>query len=190
MERKLYEMILSEEVDDLGVNVFSLVEEPANETELVFMSAEKEPIKLAADEVKQMIYAAALIPNQRILRSSKEKGVYDIMFREETIELASQKAIANGLQNISFDHSGENVNGINVVESWLVSDPEKDKATALGFDLPKGTWMLGFKIADKSNWEAVKNSKINGVSIEGLFAREEVKLELTPSELYNKYLTR
>jgi len=59
---------------------------------------------------------------------------------------------------------------MSVVESWLIEDPNKDKAAAYGFDLPKGTWMVSMKVLNDDVWRAVKEGEVKGFSIEGYFA--------------------
>jgi hypothetical protein len=44
-----------------------------------------------------------------------------------------------------------------------------DKSTALGFDVPKGTWMVSYKINNKETWQKIKNGELNGFSITGNF---------------------
>ena len=34
------------------------------------------------------------------------------------------------------------IQGLTVVESWIVEDEKMDKAVKYGFDVPQGTWMI------------------------------------------------
>lgn len=179
MELDIFEMVLLDEVDEMGVNVYSLVQSPANDTESVFLSKEVESVTLAMDESKQMIYSVALVPNQLILRNN-EKGKYNIVFKEETIRLASQKAY--GLSKFNFDHSNKTVEGLNTdglkaTESWLVENVELDKSKAIGLNAPKGSWVLGFHVEEVAMFNQIKDSGLTGLSIEGMFAREKVSLK-------------
>lgn len=184
MELDVFEMVLLDEVDEMGVTVYSLVQQPANETEAVFLSKEKEKelVTLALDEPKKMIYSVALIPDQLIFRSN-EKGNYNIVFKEETVRLTSQRALANGVNNFSFAHSGEALDGLKVTESWLVESVELDKSKAIGLNAPKGSWVLGFHADTMDKFNEVKDSGMTGLSIEGLFAREKVQMSMEVSPL-------
>jgi hypothetical protein len=44
-----------------------------------------------------------------------------------------------------------------------------DKSTAMGFNLPRGTWMASYKINDEETWQKIKNGELNGYSIAGNF---------------------
>ena len=57
-----------------------------------------------------------------------------------------------------------------VVESWIVDDPEVDKAKLYGFNVPEGTWMLSMKCENSKVWDAVLSGDVKGFSIEGHFA--------------------
>ena len=54
--------------------------------------------------------------------------------------------------------------------SWLIEDSKKDKSSAYGYDLPKGTWMVSMKVLNDEVWKAVKDGEVKGFSIEGYFA--------------------
>ena len=57
--------------------------------------------------------------------------------------------------------------GVYFFESWIVTDSKNDKANALGFDVPVGTWMMSMKVENQTIWnEYVKTGKITGFSID------------------------
>jgi hypothetical protein len=126
-----------------------------------------------------MIYTPVLIPNQKIYREDSEGNPYQIFFSEQTVEETAQDFIKAGslVANWNSEHQ-ENIKleGVTVVESWIIDDPKSDKATTLGFDLPKGTWMQGVKIDNESIWNEVKLGTYKGISIEGLFENFETNL--------------
>jgi hypothetical protein len=72
------------------------------------------------------------------------------------------------------DHQEDSLAGAYVYESWLVEDPETDKANLkYGFNVPVGTWMIAMKVDDKETWKRVKNGELRGFSVEGLFSNLE-----------------
>lgn len=157
-----------------SVYAIALVENPAIEVGFVTLSKDARPqfqsqIKLAAD--KQMLYTPVLIPNQKIYREDESGQGYYIFFSEETIEEAAKDFLSAKLvDNFNNEHQeNERLQGVTVVESWVVEDEEKDKAYKYGFDVPVGTWMAGIKIEDKDIWLKCKNGTYKGISIEGLF---------------------
>jgi hypothetical protein len=167
---KIIELIIDEENDVSGIEAISLVENPAIEEEFIALKEHKE-VKLAeVDSEKRILMGAALIPNKKIYRDGGESDDYFIYFSEDTVRKASELFFIKGNQNNStFEHSFE-LDGMSVVESWLIENPKKDKATNYGFDLPKGTWMVSMKVLNDDVWKAVKQGEVKGFSIEGYFA--------------------
>ena len=47
--------------------------------------------------------------------------------------------------NATLEHNME-INGLTVVESWIVENPEMDKSKMYGFEVPEGTWMISMKV--------------------------------------------
>ena len=166
---KIIELILDEEDFEAGVEAISIVESPAIESD--FVALKNQEIKLAeVDKEKKILMGALLIPNKPIYRNGSE-GEYYIYFSKDTIVKASQMFLQNGNQsNSTLEHS-EALNGLTLVESWLVEDKAKDKTALYGLDVPVGTWMGSVKVNNDDVWnEYVKTNKVKGFSIEGYFA--------------------
>jgi hypothetical protein len=73
------------------------------------------------------------------------------------------------LDKTNIEHGRRFLNGVSVVESWIVDDPAKDKQQVFGMNYPKGTWMISIKIEDDAIWQKVKDGKLNGFSVQGYF---------------------
>lgn len=166
---KIIELILDEEEMDTGVEAISIVESPAIESD--FVALKNQEIKLAeVDKEKKILMGPLLIPNKPIYRNGSE-GEYYIYFSKETIEKASQMFLQNGNQSNSTLEHAKALNGLTLVESWLVEDKAKDKSAVYGLDVPVGTWMGSVKVNNDKVWnEFVKTKKVKGFSIEGYFA--------------------
>ena len=166
---KIIELILDEEQDDIGVDAISIVESPAIESD--FVALKNQEIKLAeVDKEKKILMGALLIPNKPIYRNGSE-GEYYIYFSKDTIVKASQMFLQNGNQSNSTLEHNQALNGLTLVESWLVEDKAKDKTALYGLDVPVGTWMGSVKVNNDDVWnEYVKTNKVKGFSIEGYFA--------------------
>ena len=166
-------------VDDFGqfgVHAISVVEKPAIQVDFVALNEDKPRfIKLEADE-KRMLYGAILIPDQLIYRVDEEtKEEYYIRYSKEVIEKTAYNYLKNKNQgNATLEHAVP-IEGLTLVESWL-TDGTNDKSKTLGFDLPNGTWFGGIKVDNADVWEAVKDGKVKGFSIEGYFipAKEQL----------------
>ena len=166
---KIIELILDEEQDDIGVDAISIVESPAIESD--FVALKNQEIKLAeVDKEKKILMGALLIPNKPIYRNGGE-GEYYIFFSKDTIVKASQMFLQNGKQSNSTLEHNQALNGLTLVESWIVEDKVHDKSVKYGMDLPLGTWMGSVKVNNEDVWnEYVKTNKVKGFSIEGYFA--------------------
>jgi hypothetical protein len=76
-----------------------------------------------------------------------------------------------GKQNNSTLEHQYQINGLSLVESWIVEDKVHDKSVKYGMDLPLGTWVGAVKVNNDEIWnEFVKTGKVKGFSIEGYFA--------------------
>jgi len=184
---RIIELILDEEQEESGIEAISIVESPAIESDFVALSAEE--IKLAeVDKEKKILLGALLIPNKPIYRNGEE-GEYYIFFSKDTIVKASQMYLKNGYQNKSTLEHDQALNGLTLVESWIVEDEVMDKSRKYGLNVPVGTWMGAVKVNNDEIWqEYVKTNKVKGFSIEGYFAdkmgkpKEEAKEDLSEDD--------
>jgi hypothetical protein len=130
----------------------------------------------ALDEEQMIVIGPAMVPNMRIPRLNEETGErYDVFFTEETIAKLAQKfARELRLPETNVDHRADKPADAYVYESWLVSDPEKDKSALYGYKLPKGTWMVAMKVESEKTWALIKQGYLRGFSIEGFFGEKLV----------------
>jgi len=172
---KIIELVLDEDSEISGIQAISIVEDPAIEEE--FIALKSQEIKLAeVDKEKRIIMGAALVPNKKIYRKFEDQEYY-IYFSEDTVKRASELFLTKGNQNNStLEHKIE-LNGLSVVESWIIEDEKQDKSRKYGFKLPVGTWMVSMKVNNDEIWnDYVKTGKVTGFSIEGHFV-DAVKYE-------------
>ena len=165
---KIIELILGDGVFS-GIEAISLVEAPAIEED--FIALKSQEVKLAeVSSEKRILMGALLVPNKPIYRKNAEDEYY-IYFSKKTIEKASQLYLMNGNQNNTTLEHQHKLNGLTLVESWLVEDEVHDKSRKYGLDVPVGTWMGAVKVNSEEVWEEfVKTGKVKGFSIEGYFA--------------------
>jgi hypothetical protein len=184
---KIIELVLDENDQDTGVYAVSVVEDPAIEENFVKLSKQK--MELATvDGEKRILMGPALIPNKQIYRKNDKHGEFYIYFSEDTVRKASEMFFKNGKQNnATYEHEKE-IDGMTVVESWLIEDPAKDKSSIYGFDLPKGTWMISMKVNNDSVWNKVKDGEVKGFSIEGYFADKLDLASMRTMEEEREYL--
>ena len=167
---KIVELILDENDELNGIEAISIVEKPAIEEDFVALK-DIEEVKFAKlDDEKRILLGPVLIPNKPILRRGKEDNYY-IYFSRDTVRKASELYLKNGNQGKSTLEHEHSINGLTLVESWIVEDKEKDKSNLYGMDVALGTWMGAIKVDNDDIWnEYVKSGKVKGFSIEGYFA--------------------
>ena len=165
---KIVELVLDDN-EESGIEAISIVESPAIESDFVALKSEE--VKLAeVDTEKKILMGALLIPNKPIYRKT-EGDEYYIYFSKDTVLKASQRYLTNGYQNNSTLEHSDNLEGLTLVESWIVEDEVQDKSRKYGLNVPVGTWMGTVKVNNEKIWnEFVKEGKVKGFSIEGFFA--------------------
>jgi len=170
---KIYELILE---DDklMGVDAISIVESPAIEEQFIALSKQQIQFKVQ-NEDKRILIGAALVPNKPIYRYDDKTGEeYYVYFSQETIHKAAEMYMIKGNQNNTTLEHAEELNGLSVVESWIIEDENNDKSRAYGLEYPVGTWVVMMKVNNEAIWtEYVKEGKVKGFSIEGWFAQRE-----------------
>jgi len=120
---------------------------------------------------EKMVVGPAMVPDEMIIRRNEITGeVYYVYFTAETIKKLQQKFMLEKLlDKTNVEHGRKFLNGVSVVESWIVDDPEHDKQQVFGMAYPKGTWMVSMKIEDDTIWQKIKEGKLNGYSVQGYF---------------------
>ena len=167
---KIIELVLDEEQEDAGIEAISIVESPAIEEDFVALKSNE--LKLAeVSKDKKLLMGPLLVPSKPIYRKTGEEEYY-IYFSKDTIRKASQLYL----------------NGLTLVESWIVEDEVNDKSRKYNMNVPVGTWMGTVKVNNDEVWnDYVKTNKVKGFSIEGYFAdKMERPKEPVEEKLENK----
>jgi len=148
------------------------VEAPLRETPPASLGFSKHQF---ADQ--QIIAGPLMIPDKLIYRFDDMNGEYFVYFPEDVIKKIAYKFMENKYTNsTNLEHdSNISFNDVYMVETWLISDPDRDKSLIYsnGEKYPAGTWYGMFKVKNKMVWEDyVKTGLVNGFSVEGYFADE------------------
>ena len=181
---EIIELLIDETKVEMGVNAVSVVESPAIEESFVALNEHKIELK-EVDNEKRILMGAALVPNKQIYRRVKDKEFY-IFFSEDTIRKASELFLMRSNQNnATIEHEKKMLEGMSVVESWIIDDEKTDKSRLYNFNLPKGTWMISMKVNNDDVWNKVKAGEVKGFSIEGYFI-DKYDMSLQENELIEK----
>ena len=160
------ELKIKDENED-GVFAVSLVESPAIEKDFLALSSDKLELKVI-DEERRIVVGFALIPEKRIYRRVKDKE-FNIFFTAETVSKTSELFMKKmNLNKFTTEHEKE-VEGISVIESWVVEDAKNDKSNIYNLGAKGGEWVLMSKIYNDEIWKQVKEGTFKGYSIEGMF---------------------
>lgn len=167
---ELIELIIDERDPMHGIEAVSVVEYPAIEENFIALAKHEVQLK-EIDQEKRILMGAALVPNKKIYRKNeKTKREWEIFFKEETVRKASELFLMRSNQNNATLEHAKDLDGMSVVESWIIEDDVHDKSVKYGFSLPKGTWMISMKVNNDDIWKRVKAGEVKGFSIEGYFA--------------------
>ena len=180
---KKYELKYTKGED--GVFCMSLVENPATKTQLVMFDDESKLLQFQDDD-KQIVYSVAMRPNMLIPRKDINGEPAMVFYTEETIADLQQNFFKKNHHNgATINHDGKVRDDMYIFESWIVQDPEKDKATLLGMQVQKGDWVTAQKIENAEVWQDVKSGKLTGFSIEAYLEPVLInnKVEMTKEEI-------
>lgn len=163
----IYELVIEDEQDE--VFAISLVESPAIEREFLYF--DKEEVRFSSiDDEKRLVIGPILIPDKHIFRLDGDNVPYTVFFSKDTIQKLAENYLKKGYQASSTLEHDKKIDGVTLVESWIVESRTKDKSAIYNLNMPVGTWMGIMKIDSDEVWEDyVKTGKVKGFSIEGMF---------------------
>jgi len=164
-----------DETKDIEMIVNSFVSEPATEKEWLYFSDAKKRLDFY-DTEKQIVTSVVMLANTPIYRND-DGYEFMLVFTPEAIEkMAYDYFSKNGFNKISINHDGSVIEGSAILlESYFVDDNKK--APEKFGVLPKGTWIVSYKVVDKKIWNMIKNKKLRGFSIEVLADLKKLKLK-------------
>ena len=169
--------IFAVNVDDPGcsISTMSLVDDPAMSIDMVCFSKEQKMNFSIQDESKHNILTCLVRVDFPILRLTEDGNPYYIVFNKENAKVLCQRLMTDGMQqNISLDHSGKLIEGIQLQEVFI-----KDSSLGIspvGFeDAADGSLMGVYHIEDEALWNDCIEGKFKGISIESLLGIEEFK---------------
>jgi hypothetical protein len=158
----LFEFIVTAE----GITKISLVERPAIGVD--FLTFKKQARQQFKEMKKGYLVGAAIIPDKPIYRIDTDGKEYYGYFSKDTTRKIAELYMEKARQKDWNIEHGDDVEGVTLVESWIVEG--EDKATRAGLSVPDGTWMVGVKVDNEDlKKDIIEKGSIKGFSIEGLF---------------------
>lgn len=166
----VYEMVINPDVEsDVEVSYVAFVDKPAIERNFLMFKDQK--FQFALNEEKKIVSGPAMIADSLIFRKD-EQGEYNVFFSKDTISQIALKFFKKDYQkNLNLFHdSALSLEGVTIFESF-VSDASRGIQPMKGFeDLPDGTWFISAKVENEEVWKAIKEGKVRGFSVEGIFS--------------------
>ena len=132
-----------------------------------------ERTSFAALEEQQIVMGPLMVPNKLIKRLDENNEEYYVYFSPESVKRIAYKMMEDKLiDKVNIEHDDTDmVEDAFLVESWIVEDPNTDKATKYGFKPTEGSWYAMYKIKNDKVWkEFIKTGKVKGFSIQGFFS--------------------
>jgi hypothetical protein len=122
------------------------------------------------DEEEKIISGVLMLAETPIYRNDTN-GEYYVVFTKNTIKKIAQKYFKKGYQNnVNLMHdSGQVMEGITMFESWIVDENRGIKPMKGFEDVKDGSWFGSFKVENDEVWQMIKDGKIQGFSVEGIF---------------------
>lgn len=176
---RIVELVIDENDETSGIEAISVVETPAIEENFVALNKHELQLKEVNKE-KRILMGAALIPDKSIYRrNDKTNEEFYIYFSKDTVRKASELFFKrSNHKNATYEHK-QPIEGMTIVESWIVENTKQDKSALYGLNLPVGTWAVSMKVDNDEIYEKAKKGEVKGFSIEGYFAD---KLDMSMQE--------
>lgn len=183
---KIVELVIDSDSD--GIEAISLVDRPAIESNFIALSKEIEIKFSEVDTKRGILMGPALIPDKNIYRKYGKDEFY-VFFSKDTVRKASELYLMNGNQSNATLQHNKKIEGINLVESWIVEDEKMDKSVKYGFSEPIGTWMVSLKVDNADIKKRILSGEVKGFSIEGYFTdKVEMSQDIDDDKLVEEIL--
>jgi hypothetical protein len=183
---KIVELVIDSDSD--GIEAISLVDRPAIESNFIALSKEVEIKFSEVDQKRGILMGPALIPDKNIYRKYGKDEFY-VFFSKETVRKASELYLMNGNQSNATLQHNKKIDGINLVESWIIEDEKLDKSVKFGFNEPVGTWMVSLKVDNQDIKDRILSGEVKGFSIEGYFTdKVEMSNDIDEDQLVEEIL--
>ena len=160
--------------DDPGIRTVSLVECPAMEMPMIMFSEDKKNMNFSIQDLsKHNILTLIARTDFPVLRATEDGNPYYVIFTKEVTEKLCQKLMKDGMQqNISLNHSGKLIDGIQLQEVFL-KDSSKG-ISPIGYeDAAEGSLFGIYHITDDQLWKDCLEGKFTNVSLESYFTLEK-----------------
>lgn len=171
--KRLYKAALTENPEETGMFLISLVDDPAVGANFMAFSKEKHLSFKVENEEKRIVTGLVMVANRPILRQDAE-GLYYIMYDQETINAMAERFLALGIaNNVDTNHNFEIEDGVFLREMYI-KDTERGISPKGFEDVEEGSLFATYHILNDEVWGKVKDGEFKGFSLAGAFQRVEM----------------
>ena len=170
-ELPIYELRIDANDDStVEVDFVALVDRPAIGRSFLAFNDQHRQTFAIQDEEQRIISGPLMLADSPIYRND-DRGEYYVTFTKDTIKQIAQKFFRKGYQNnVNLMHDdGEMLVGLTMFESFITDEKRGIKPMAAFADVPDGSWFGSFKVDNDGAWNMIKDGKVKGFSIEGVF---------------------
>lgn len=167
----VYKLVINDD-EQSGVKAISFVEYPATMMDWQAFSATPKYTFQIVSEEKRLVSGPAMVADMPIYRRDDETGQeYYVVFDAATIEKIRDKFSKKSLFHATnqMHNSDKQMEGVHMVESYLVDYNRGVMAPAMYPNITNGSWMVAYKVDNNQVWSDVKDGKFKGFSVEGYF---------------------
>lgn len=171
--KRLYRAALTENPEETGMFLISLVDDPAVEANFMAFSKEKHLSFKVENEEKRIVTGLVMAADRPILRQDSE-GLYYIMYDKDTINAMAERFLALGIaNNVDTNHNFEIEDGVFLREMYI-KDTERGISPKGFEDVEEGSLFATYHILNDEVWNKVKEGEFKGFSLAGVFQEVEM----------------
>lgn len=171
--KPIYKAALTENPEETGMYLISLVDDPAVEANFMAFSKEKYLSFKVENEEKRIVTGLVMAADRPILRQD-EDGLYYIMYDKDTINAMAERFLAMGLaNNVDTQHNFEVEKDVFLREMYI-KDTERGISPKGFEDVEDGSLFATYHILNDEVWEKVKSGEFKGFSLAGIFQEVEM----------------
>lgn len=171
--KPIYKAALTENPEETGMYLISLVDDPAVEANFMAFSKEKYLSFKVENEEKRIVTGLVMAADRPILRQDAD-GLYYIMYDKDTINAMAERFLAMGLaNNVDTQHNFEVEKDVFLREMYI-KDTERGISPNGFEDVEDGSLFATYHILNDEVWEKVKSGEFKGFSLAGIFQEVEM----------------
>ena len=171
---EVFELVIDID-DESGVTAIALVDQPAIESNWMAFSQQIEHKFAVKDEDKRIIEGYFMVADLLIPRIGEHGEKFFVKFSAKTIEAIREKQSRLGMtNNFNLMHDPNKIaKGVYMLDNIII-DNERGKVAPNEFEkVPNGSLWGSAKVDNDEIWNAIKEERFRGFSVEGMFKQLE-----------------